>query len=169
MPLSFRGEVSHFLISSHRVQTLMDFLWIESTTMVIVARVTGLLEPLQNFVQRKPVWGTCAGAILLSQCAEGTKKGGQDLLGGISITIARNGWGSQVCDLKFLVIRRLIWLLFRQVESFEADLITNGLSKSDQPFTGFFIRAPVGFCILYFASLIIYHPLQGCLSVDTVT
>lgn len=45
----------------------------------------------------KPVWGTCAGAILLAKSVQGAKKGGQELLGGMSITIARNGWGSQVC------------------------------------------------------------------------
>lgn len=48
-------------------------------------------------MQNKPVWGTCAGAILLSQAAEGVKKGGQELLGGVDITTMRNGWGSQVC------------------------------------------------------------------------
>lgn len=68
----------------------------ESTTIALLAKISGLLEPLRDFVQRKPVWGTCAGAILLSNSAEGTKKGGQELLGGTSIKIARNGWGSQV-------------------------------------------------------------------------
>jgi 5'-phosphate synthase pdxT subunit len=64
--------------------------------MALLARLSGLLEPLKTFVKVKPVWGTCAGAILLSQTVEGTKKGGQEVLGGVSITIARNGWGSQV-------------------------------------------------------------------------
>jgi len=48
------------------------------------------------------VWGTCAGAILLSEGVTGAKKGGQELLGGIAVTVERNGWGSQVilllCD-----------------------------------------------------------------------
>ncbi|KAG6811953.1 hypothetical protein H0H92_005117 [Tricholoma furcatifolium] len=96
----------------------------ESTTMAVLARTSGLLEPLRQFVKTKPVWGTCAGAILLSQSVEGAKKGGQDILGGISIGIARNGWGSQV-------------------ESFEASLNVDGLRDSEQPFTGIFIRAPV--------------------------
>ena len=51
-------------------------------------------------MKTKPVWGTCAGAILLSESVEGSKKGGQDLLGGISISISRNGWGSQVRSLE---------------------------------------------------------------------
>lgn len=54
------------------------------------------MEPLQKFVIEKPVWGTCAGAILLAQTVENTKKGGQEVLGGMSIGIARNGWGTQV-------------------------------------------------------------------------
>lgn len=68
----------------------------ESTTMAILARTSGLLEPLRQFVREKPVWGTCAGAILLAESIEGGKKGGQELLGGISVKIGRNGFGSQV-------------------------------------------------------------------------
>lgn len=71
----------------------------ESTTIALLARLAGLLEPLREFLTRKPVWGTCAGAILLAQSVENAKKGGQELLGGMSITIARNGWGSQVCPV----------------------------------------------------------------------
>jgi len=96
----------------------------ESTTIALLARISGLLEPLREFVKQKPVWGTCAGAILLSQSVEGAKKGGQELLGGMSISIARNGWGSQV-------------------ESFEVDLAICGLRHPEEPFVGVFIRAPV--------------------------
>ncbi|PPQ88903.1 hypothetical protein CVT25_009138 [Psilocybe cyanescens] len=96
----------------------------ESTTIALLARISGVLEPLREFVKSKPVWGTCAGAILLSQVVENAKKGGQELLGGMSITIARNGWGSQV-------------------ESFEAALDVEGLRNPEDPFTGVFIRAPV--------------------------
>lgn len=71
-------------------------LYLESTAIALLARLSGVLEPLREFVKQKPVWGTCAGAILLSQAVKGAKKGGQELLGGMSITIARNGWGSQV-------------------------------------------------------------------------
>ncbi|OBZ66655.1 putative pyridoxal 5'-phosphate synthase subunit PDX2 [Grifola frondosa] len=96
----------------------------ESTTIALLARLAGLLEPLREFLKTKPVWGTCAGAILLAQSIEGAKKGGQELLGGISVTVERNGWGSQV-------------------ESFEAPLEVEGLRESNRPFHGVFIRAPV--------------------------
>jgi len=96
----------------------------ESTTIALLARLCHLLEPIREFLTRKPVWGTCAGAILLAQTIEGAKKGGQELFGGMSITIQRNGWGSQM-------------------ESFEALLDVEGLKDPQQPFTGVFIRAPV--------------------------
>ncbi|KAF8729778.1 hypothetical protein AX14_006058 [Amanita brunnescens Koide BX004] len=98
----------------------------ESTTIALLAKLSGLLEPLRAFVKTKPVWGTCAGAILLSQAVDNStaKRGGQELLGGMSITISRNGWGSQI-------------------ESFEAPLQVMGLRDPGRPFTGVFIRAPV--------------------------
>lgn len=64
--------------------------------MAKVAAASGLLEPLREFVKKKPVWGTCAGAILLAESIEGSKRGGQELLGGISVKVERNGFGSQV-------------------------------------------------------------------------
>jgi glutamine amidotransferase PdxT len=71
-------------------------LYIESTTIALLARISGLLDALRVFAKQKPVWGTCAGAIFLSQNVENAKKGGQELLHAMSVTIARNGWGSQV-------------------------------------------------------------------------
>jgi 5'-phosphate synthase pdxT subunit len=68
----------------------------ESTTIALLARLSGLMEPLCEFVKTKPVWGTCAGAILLAQVVSNPKRGGQELLGGVSVKITRNGWGSQV-------------------------------------------------------------------------
>ncbi|KAI0081592.1 glutamine amidotransferase subunit pdxT [Panus rudis PR-1116 ss-1] len=96
----------------------------ESTTIALLARLAGLLGPLREFAKTKPVWGTCAGAILLSSAVDNPKKGGQEVLGTISVNIARNGWGSQV-------------------ESFEAPLEVEGLRESERPFHGIFIRAPV--------------------------
>jgi len=96
----------------------------ESTTIALLARLSGLMEPLREFVKTKAVWGTCAGAILLSQAVSNPKKGGQELLGGVSVTTMRNGWGSQV-------------------ESFEAPLEVSGLRDPNIPFMGIFIRAPV--------------------------
>ncbi|KZT38696.1 SNO glutamine amidotransferase, partial [Sistotremastrum suecicum HHB10207 ss-3] len=102
----------------------------ESTTIALLARLSGLLEPLREFVKSgKPVWGTCAGAILLSEEVRGTKKGGQETLGGVGIVVERNGWGSQV-------------------ESFEASLEVDGLRDPNRPFLGVFIRSPLIVSIL---------------------
>jgi len=68
----------------------------ESTTIALLAKLAGLLQPLREFTRTKPVWGTCAGAILLAETVENPKKGGQELLNGMTLTVARNGWGSQV-------------------------------------------------------------------------
>lgn len=80
-------------------------------------------------VQRKPVWGTCAGMILLAEAANRTKQGGQDLIGGLDVRVNRNYFG-------------------RQVESFETTLdlpflAEEGGEASAAPFRAMFIRAPV--------------------------
>ncbi|KAK5988532.1 putative pyridoxal 5'-phosphate synthase subunit PDX2 [Cladobotryum mycophilum] len=101
----------------------------ESTTISFVAAQSGLLEPLRDFVKihKKPVWGTCAGLILLSNEANATKKGGQELIGGLSVRVHRNHFG-------------------RQIESFQSSLELPFLSTHGgdaSPFPGVFIRAPV--------------------------
>ncbi|KAF3933823.1 hypothetical protein ABW19_dt0200066 [Dactylella cylindrospora] len=97
----------------------------ESTTMSLVAERSGLLEPLREFtkVYRKPVWGTCAGMILLAEEANRTKKGGQELIGGLDVKVRRNHFGSQT-------------------ESFSTPLDLPFLGDST-PFYGYFIRAPI--------------------------
>ncbi|MCJ1380221.1 hypothetical protein MMC17_003324 [Xylographa soralifera] len=101
--------------------------------MSLVAARSGLLEPLRDFVKvyRRPTWGTCAGLILLSESANRTKQGGQDLIGGLDVRVSRNYFG-------------------RQTESFEADLHlpflalpSSGDDESNKPYRGIFIRAPV--------------------------
>jgi 5'-phosphate synthase pdxT subunit len=94
----------------------------ESTTMGLVAERWGLVEPLRRWVaEGKPVWGTCAGMILLAQQATGQKQGGQPLLGGLDVTVNRNYFG-------------------RQVDSFEAMLDVACFNPPESP--GVFIRAP---------------------------
>lgn len=97
----------------------------ESTSMSLIAERCGLLEPLRDFVKfhRRPVWGTCAGLILLAESANKSKATGQELIGGLDVRVQRNYFG-------------------RQVESFEADLDLAFL-KDGQPFHSVFIRAPV--------------------------
>lgn len=94
--------------------------------MALIAERSNLLEPLRDFVKadRRPTWGTCAGMILLSEAANRTKKGGQELIGGLSVRVNRNHFG-------------------RQMESFEAPLQLSFLAQDAPPFSGVFIRAPI--------------------------
>ncbi len=94
----------------------------ESTTMGLLAQKWNLLEPLRAFARSgRPVWGTCAGMILLArEVVDGVP--GQPILGLMDITVRRNAFG-------------------RQVDSFEADLAVPVLG--DPPFHAVFIRAPI--------------------------
>ncbi len=65
----------------------------ESTTMLKLLEVESLFEPVRQFGNRKPIFGTCAGAILLaSEVVNPT----QASLGLLDLTVERNGYGRQV-------------------------------------------------------------------------
>lgn len=65
----------------------------ESTAMLHLLHLNRLWEPLQRFVQEKPVLGVCAGAILL---ARSVTQPAQESLGVLDIAVARNAFGRQV-------------------------------------------------------------------------
>jgi 5'-phosphate synthase pdxT subunit len=91
---SFQAEASE--IASQIAFSDPNAHGIESTTIALLAKLAGLTEPLRQFMKTNPVWGSCAGAILMSRGVENAKRGGQELLGGVSAITARNGYGSQV-------------------------------------------------------------------------
>jgi len=69
----------------------------ESTTIATCIMNAGLLEPLRAFARVKPVWGVCAGLILLAdQLEDSTKVSGQVTLGGMDMVVSRNYFGRQV-------------------------------------------------------------------------
>ena len=89
----------------------------ESTTMENLALRCGLFEALGEAGRGGlPIFGTCAGAILLGK---GTERPGR--LGLVDVEVRRNAYG-------------------RQVDSFSDDLL---LTPFDSPFHGVFIRAPI--------------------------
>ncbi|WP_369052300.1 pyridoxal 5'-phosphate synthase glutaminase subunit PdxT [Kineococcus terrestris] len=95
----------------------------ESTTIDRLLRVFELREPLRRRVaQGLPVYGSCAGMILL---AERVLDGAPDqrTLGGLDITVRRNAFG-------------------RQVASWEEDLPLDALTGEGPPVRAVFIRAP---------------------------
>lgn len=96
----------------------------ESTTIGKLADAYGLMQPIRSFAAQHAIWGTCAGAILLSKDARRQ----QPLLELMDITVERNAFG-------------------RQVASFETDLEIPVLQNIDpdnhRPFHAVFIRAPL--------------------------
>jgi 5'-phosphate synthase pdxT subunit len=65
----------------------------ESTTMLRILKDEGLIEPLVRFGRERPIFGTCAGAILL---ATEVSNPAQDSLGLVDIAIERNAYGRQL-------------------------------------------------------------------------
>jgi 5'-phosphate synthase pdxT subunit len=65
----------------------------ESTTMLKLLNYMGLKEPLREFACEKPVFGTCAGAILLAKEVENPA---QESFGVIDLTVERNAYGRQI-------------------------------------------------------------------------
>ncbi len=96
----------------------------ESTTFCRLMQDYNLYTPLRALIgSGLPVWGTCAGLIVLAKRAPDLDFPTLDAL---DITVRRNAYG-------------------RQVDSFEADLPVPALNRahSPRPFHGVFIRAPV--------------------------
>ncbi|MER7808918.1 pyridoxal 5'-phosphate synthase glutaminase subunit PdxT [Streptomyces sp900116325] len=93
----------------------------ESTTMSKLAVLFGMLEPLRERMRAgMPVYGTCAGMILLADKILDPRSG-QETVGGIDMIVRRNAFG-------------------RQNESFEAAVEVTGIDGG--PVEGVFIRAP---------------------------
>jgi 5'-phosphate synthase pdxT subunit len=98
----------------------------ESTTIGKLAQAYGLIEPIRALAESgRPVWGTCAGMILLAKDVGRA----QPLVGVMDIVVDRNAFG-------------------RQVDSFETNLDISDLDEVStegeraQPFRAIFIRAP---------------------------
>ncbi|MFW5686106.1 MAG: pyridoxal 5'-phosphate synthase glutaminase subunit PdxT [Spirochaetota bacterium] len=94
----------------------------ESTTIGMLMERFGLMDAVRDRITEGfPVFGTCAGAILLATTIEASD---QPRIGAMDMTVRRNAYG-------------------RQVESFEADVVpvADG-AWHDGAFHGVFIRAP---------------------------
>jgi pyridoxal 5'-phosphate synthase pdxT subunit len=94
----------------------------ESSVMDKLARTFGLFDPLRaKIAQGLPVYGTCAGLIMIADTVlDGIA--GQQSLGGLHVAVRRNAFGSQV-------------------DSFETDIDIAALGEP--PVHAVFIRAPV--------------------------
>ncbi len=94
----------------------------ESTVMDKLSRAFGLAEPLKDAIRSGlPVYGTCAGLIMIADTVLDAISG-QQSLGGLDISVRRNAFGSQL-------------------DSFETDLDIPVLGAP--PVHAVFIRAPI--------------------------
>jgi len=94
----------------------------ESTTMSMLLDSSGLRKPLEiRLHDGFPVFGTCAGLIMLSSDIKDGRRD-QRTLGALSVTVRRNGYG-------------------RQIDSFETPLIVDDGAQQIE-MNGVFIRAP---------------------------
>ncbi|HEX4057895.1 MAG TPA: pyridoxal 5'-phosphate synthase glutaminase subunit PdxT [Galbitalea sp.] len=94
----------------------------ESSVIDKLSRLFGLAQPLKRAIaDGLPVWGTCAGLIMLAdRVLDGID--GQESVGGLDIAVRRNAFGSQL-------------------DSFETELPIPVLG--DPPVNAVFIRAPI--------------------------
>ena len=97
----------------------------ESTTLSLLLNIFQLLQPIQSFAQRKPIWGVCAGAILMAQHIQNphNQNSMDNGLGIVPIQIQRNAYG-------------------RQNESFITQLDLSLPQQAAQSQEAVFIRAP---------------------------
>jgi len=65
----------------------------ESTTMLKLLNAEDMIRPLVEFGQKRPIFGTCAGAILL---ASEVTHPAQQSLGLVDLTVERNAYGRQI-------------------------------------------------------------------------
>jgi pyridoxal 5'-phosphate synthase pdxT subunit len=92
----------------------------ESTTMSLLIESYGLREPMLKLAERgAPIWGTCAGMIMLAKDVQDQRVQSLELM---NLRVLRNAFG-------------------RQVDSFEAELSVPALGE--EPFPAVFIRAPI--------------------------
>ncbi len=94
----------------------------ESTVIDKLSRIFEVAEPIkQRIKEGMPVYGTCAGLIMLASEIGGAMDGQQNF-GGMDITVERNAFGAQL-------------------ESFETALDFKGIENA--PVKAVFIRAPI--------------------------
>ncbi|CAB4544858.1 unannotated protein [freshwater metagenome] len=93
----------------------------ESTTIAKLSRIFNVLEPIREAIREGlPVFGTCAGLIMLAdEITDGIED--QETFGGLDVVVQRNAFGNQL-------------------DSFEIDLPFTGI---DGTIHAAFIRAPL--------------------------
>lgn len=69
----------------------------ESTTMLKLLEIFSLIEPLKERARTIPLWGICAGSILMArEISEDSRAPGQYSLGLMDFSVSRNAYGRQL-------------------------------------------------------------------------
>ena len=97
----------------------------ESTTFLKLLEEEGLAEPIRTFADSHPVFGTCAGAILLAETVENPA---QRSLGLLHATVRRNAYGRQLAS---------------SVETLEVEPELQIGPEAGSPLEAVLIRAPI--------------------------
>ena len=95
----------------------------ESTAQGHILSRSGMLEATREFAATKPVWGVCAGMILMADELSGSAA--QPLIGGLKVTVERNAFGRQI-DSRY-----------RSIE------LSDASKAADLGSDAYFIRAPI--------------------------
>mmetsp|Transcript_19575 Transcript_19575/g.29011 ORF Transcript_19575/g.29011 Transcript_19575/m.29011 type:complete len:256 (-) Transcript_19575:95-862(-) len=103
----------------------------ESTAIALIGERWNIFPELKKWVQEdRPIWGTCAGMILLSDRALMQKEGGQPLVGGLDVEVCRNYFGSQISSFEQKI----------DTSAFKLDKLAQHFES--EPYSAVFIRAP---------------------------
>ena len=148
--------------NTRQVRTVQDLIGLdgiilpggESTAMGLIGTTTTAVSsdattttPTKNMWQAlqefpNPIWGTCAGMILLAEQCIGTSaviQDGQALIGGMDICVARNYFGSQVSSFEMPIPGPPG---IHPNSNGSNDILASRVPSSPPPFPGIFIRAP---------------------------
>ena len=83
----------------------------ESSALSNLIEKESLYTPLINFISKYPVYGTCAGLILLSKSIENNNK--VRSFDALNITLTRNGWGRQISSFSKIYLSKYLKINIR--------------------------------------------------------
>ena len=137
-----RCGVAHRIVRDSEALLAIDRLIIpggESTVMAKFLREFGMVDPLKRRIEEgMPVWGVCAGCILLAEEVDG----GRGKLGALPISVVRNAYGRQISsDIRHVDVPVLglvgypaVFIRAPRIDRAEADVVVHARRDSDPVF-----------------------------------
>lgn len=101
--------------------------------MAIIGERWGLFSLLKEWVAaKKPIWGTCAGMLLLSDHTIRQGAGSESIVGGLDVRVCRNFFGSQIYSFQVSI----------SIDPDATGDLIRGFDESSGKCSAVFIRAP---------------------------